>query len=267
MKTIIIDGVEYNLTPKAAFREGDWVVNTITNDVEQIIDVTSNEYICTGLLIVSFDNHHLLKKWSIQDAKDGDVLVTEDWVFIFKKMNSNGKPVCYCHYDIELGFRIDTNSYMASGSEIYPATKEQRDLLFQKMKEAGYEWDAEKKELKKIEQNPAWSEEDEREVAVLEAYIRSKDWSERHIDRALGIVDELVNKAKSLRPPYYCDNCKLKKSIQGWKPSDEQMDAVESAALDVSKFSSRSEQLRLENEPYYKALVSLYNDLEKLREE
>ena len=29
-----------------------------------------------------------------------------------------------------------------------PATKEQRDLLFQKMKEAGYEWDAEKKELK-----------------------------------------------------------------------------------------------------------------------
>ena len=52
-----------------------------------------------------------------------------------------------------------------------------------------------------------------------------------------------------------------------WKPSDEQMDAVKSAALDVAKFSSRSEQLMLENEPYYKALVSLYNDLKKLREE
>ncbi len=34
---------------------------------------------------------------------------------------------------------------------IHPATKEQRDLLFQKMEEAGYEWDGEKKELKKIE--------------------------------------------------------------------------------------------------------------------
>lgn len=101
----------------------------------------------------------------------------------------------------------------------------------------------------------AWSEEDEKEVAVLEAYICSKDWSERHIDRALGIVDELVNKVKFLRPQ------------KQWKPSEKQMDAVKSAALDVVKFSSRSEQLRLENEPYYKALVSLYNDLEKLREE
>ena len=45
-----------------------------------------------------------------------------------------------------------------------------------------------------------WSEEDEKEVAVLEAYIRSNDWSDRHIDRALGIVDELVNKVKSLKP-------------------------------------------------------------------
>ena len=53
---------------------------------------------------------------------------------------------------------------------------------------------------KQSEQKPAWSEEDEKEVAVLEAYIRNKDWSERHIDRALGIVDELVNKVKSLKP-------------------------------------------------------------------
>jgi hypothetical protein len=34
--------------------------------------------------------------------------------------------------------------------EIHPATKKQRNLLFQKMNEAGYEWDAENKELKKI---------------------------------------------------------------------------------------------------------------------
>ena len=34
--------------------------------------------------------------------------------------------------------------------EFHPATKEQRDFLFQKMHEAGYEWDADKKELKSI---------------------------------------------------------------------------------------------------------------------
>ena len=51
---------------------------------------------------------------------------------------------------------------------VNPATKEQRELLFAKMKEAGYEWDAEKKELKKIEQKPAdWSEEDKRIIDNL----------------------------------------------------------------------------------------------------
>ena len=52
----------------------------------------------------------------------------------------------------------------------------------------------------RIQFQQEWSEEDEKEVAVLEAYIRSKDWSERHIDRALGIVDGLVNKVKSIKP-------------------------------------------------------------------
>lgn len=65
-----------------------------------------------------------------------------------------------------------------------------------------------------VEQKTTWSEEDEKEVAVLEAYIRSNDWNERHIDRALGIVDELVNKVKSLRPQ------------KQWKPTKEQIIAL-----------------------------------------
>jgi len=54
------------------------------------------------------------------------------------------------------------NYYALDTIKPHPATKEQRDLLFQKMKEAGYEWNEEKKELKMIEQNPTWSEEDEK---------------------------------------------------------------------------------------------------------
>ena len=44
---------------------------------------------------------------------------------------------------------------------VKPATKIQRDFLFRKIKEAGYEWDAEKKELKKIEQKSATMSIDE----------------------------------------------------------------------------------------------------------
>ena len=44
-------------------------------------------------------------------------------------------------------FHINT---LQNKTAFQPATKEQSDLLFQKMREAGYEWDTEKKELKKI---------------------------------------------------------------------------------------------------------------------
>ncbi len=37
-----------------------------------------------------------------------------------------------------------------SVKDVKPATKEQRNLLFAKMREAGYQWDADKKELRKI---------------------------------------------------------------------------------------------------------------------
>lgn len=138
---------------KPKFKVDDWIVNTITNDVEQIIDITNNEYICTGLLIVSFENQHLLKKWTLQDAKDGDILVSKsNQPFIYNgKMDAqtigsyggvlSDGTVFVCGFD-------DCN--WTDIRFIYPATKEKCDLLFSKMKEAGYKWDMEKKELKKL---------------------------------------------------------------------------------------------------------------------
>ena len=38
-----------------------------------------------------------------------------------------------------------------SATDVKPATKEQRDMLFKKIKEAGYQWDEKKKELRKIQ--------------------------------------------------------------------------------------------------------------------
>ena len=92
--------------------------------------------------------------WTIEDAKDGDVLVdiNEGKPFIFKKTNTGPSDDVASYCDIFY------NIFHAAGTwtttDIIPATKEQHDLLFTKMKEAGYEWDVEKKELKKIEQKP-----------------------------------------------------------------------------------------------------------------
>lgn len=105
------------------------------------------------------------------------------------------------------------------------------------------EWLSSLKDKTILQPKQEWSEEDEKEVAVLEAYIRSNDWSERHIDRALGIIDELVNKVKSLRPK------------SRWKPSEEQITWLYRAADDASK-DSRMKQI----------LNELLSELKKLRE-
>lgn len=88
-------------------------------------------------------------------AKDGDVLATKaGGIFIYKELLYD-KPFAYCGVDkfgvfkdCNCGNGLDWTPYL---SNVTPATKEQRDLLFQKMKEAGYEWDANKKKLKEIE--------------------------------------------------------------------------------------------------------------------
>lgn len=164
------------------FKVGDWVINK-HGFTMQIVDVRDSHYVYMyeekklSATIEQMENScHL---WTIQDAKDGDVLTCYS--------NIKGQPIeqtgiikqyvgrhggCSNSFKAYFGVDWDNNvvieGYMGS-SNIYPATKEQRDLLFQKMKEAGYEWDAEKKELKKIEKKLTWSEEDERIlVSIME---------------------------------------------------------------------------------------------------
>ena len=92
-------------------------------------------------------NTGVVRKWTIRDAKPGDVLSTDDWVFIFKEINygpGNGIK-CYCHYDYDDGvFRVDADrdTHMVTGGTVRPATKEQRDLLFRKIAEEGFEWNS-----------------------------------------------------------------------------------------------------------------------------
>lgn len=108
--------------------------------------------------------------WTIQDAKEGDVLVTRlspegDWIGMYKQSTGDTFKT-HCYLSAVGEFVINPNRCKNHGTYgLHPATKEQCDLLFQKIKEAGYEWDGEKKELKKIEYKPVkWSEEDEYRV-------------------------------------------------------------------------------------------------------
>ena len=151
------------------FKVGDWVVNKF-GDSFHIDSLDKKNYqVSNGkgnynyFPISKQDEMHL---WAIQDAKDGDVLVCDinkaeiggdveklpnivSTIFNFKKLiNTRGYIHSYCHlYDKRFLGLQSTMYYNSFVYNISPATKEQRDFLFQKIKEAGYEWDADKKEL------------------------------------------------------------------------------------------------------------------------
>ena len=85
--------------------------------------------------------------------KDGDIIQLGIVTAIFKKYIGEEKCICYCSFCEDAGFEIPIENGEDNVYGCYnaiPATKEQRDLLFQKMKEACYEWDVDKKELKLV---------------------------------------------------------------------------------------------------------------------
>ena len=150
---------EQILTTKTSFKKGDWVV--VSNNhrgIYQIEKIENLQYtlrhILGGSMPLYFCNEDLIRLWTIDDAKDGDVIVCDSKhgrqeIGIVKRYVAKYGMcfVAYCFVDWDGIFRV--SEYMGSRN-IHPATKEQRDVLFAKMKDEGYEWDAEKKELKRI---------------------------------------------------------------------------------------------------------------------
>ena len=139
---------------KPKFKVGDWVFHNIAEFVYMIKTIGRDGY---GVIsrdgqksVVNYSaeiNYHL---WTIEDAKDGDVLNANGAPFIYKK---HDKDYVYSYCGVNLaGEFIEENGNAAwnINSKVYPATKEQRVLLFKKMCENGYYWNAEKKELKQM---------------------------------------------------------------------------------------------------------------------
>lgn len=148
---------------ESKFHKGDWIA---IDKPCQIINIHNN-----GNYIVQYcddeKTHELSKNfcesyfhfWTIQDVRDGDVLSFYSEYkgnkmvqvgIIEKYVGKHGG--CSNTFKIYVGVNWDNNlqigEYMGC-SDIHPATKEQRDILMKAMNDAGYEWNAEKKELKK----------------------------------------------------------------------------------------------------------------------
>ena len=178
-----------NVEPK--FKVGDWITNgkctwKIDSIDEDMYYINHCGIDCGGDIKSIDKEYHL---WTLQDAKDGDVLSFDnDTIVIFKDLYNATTFHSYCHIeDGVFDISKDDMPDWWEGKGFHPATKEQRDILFQKMKEAGYEWDANTKELKKIEQKsqrmisaeakeamydkPVCSEEDELVIKYIEEAI------------------------------------------------------------------------------------------------
>lgn len=282
-----------NAEPK--FKKGDWVV--YKNEVCQIKHREAGYNLLTNSFGINKEpiNERLLSTahvWSIADAKAGDVLYCKncgiEYIVMSKGVNENGNIDSYFRYNSVDGFGMDVPSVLSTKDDIIiPATKEQRDLLFQKMKEAGYEWDAEKKELKEIEKESAWSEEDEWKFSDILALLRGgenyryntpelfawlksikdklqpkREWSEEDEKKIMWLVRlistagfrELDNDKMPCSRSALLDWLKSLKPKSHWKPSEEQMQILH-------KFSV-PHAVVLEEDA--KNLELLYDDLKQL---
>lgn len=136
----------------------------------KIKNITEQEYTlvgCDGSVITRpiQDVDRLASAFTIQDAKDGDVLIDKshigECVFIFKEARASdiktdvNNPLAiigYCGIN-HIGF-TSRLSGLGFGDTVnctyYPATKEQRDTLERVMTNAGYRWNKEELKLEKI---------------------------------------------------------------------------------------------------------------------
>ena len=259
------------------FKIGDWIVNDYC--AGKIIALTDDAYLLDSGQGIPFSCEHNAHLWTIEDAQDGDLIYvsTEDKGIqaIFHKFE-NGIIYFHCY----LCGDFTQGGYMPIGSVelVYPLQKTHYKRFFEKMHEAGYKWNADKKELKEIKQKSAWSEEDRIRITncidligktgdgevewlkSLESRIipqTKQEWSEKDKNRFRNLIYlvEHSDEGKGTKEGFvkFINRLKSLRSQTTWKPSEEQMNALDDA------ISSRDIK--------YNILSELWKDLKKLREE
>ena len=229
---------EQNPTDKVEpkFKVGDWLIfNEHHNSVYQVERIDNYRYYLRhylgGTMSVHFDNE-LIRLWTLQDAKSGDVLANDTTVLIVDHLGTfENRPIIYSWY-----FANSNKFYGPGPSEpdrwevegFYPATKEQREQLKKAMADAGYTFDFENKKLKKTEpkskenkgniggfsSNSKWSEEDEKTLnEIFSVAARASLRKSTLFGKSYDYI-KWQNWLESLRPQ------------SQWKPSKEQIVAL-----------------------------------------
>ncbi len=199
--------------------------------------------------------------WTIQDAKDGDVLNSTrvQATIIFKGFAEDGKHInAYC----ALQSGIFIHQEILWDRDFEPASENWKNAIFDAMKEAGYEWDAENRELKKIvhkeltdfqeifrsiliESNGKYDDNTVIRLSgqVLELVEQKSAWSEEDEKERKRVVGLLEGWLSTFKETCYAEDCKcgiewlksIKEKVQPqstWKPSDEQLFALRIAIGD-----------------------------------
>ena len=180
------------------FKVGDWVV--YDGWTTQIKEVYEDGYSNIHQGFISKKHEEEMHLWTIEDAKDGDVLAAEPiegyhspFITIYKKKDEEDFD-SYCFIGFDGWFYEEENGHFTDN--IHPATKEQYNILIKAMTCAGYIFDFEKKELRKIEKNFAWSEDDIYKVQRICKYLEKIE--KYYIDTTE--IRECINWLKSLKP-------------------------------------------------------------------
>ena len=262
--------------PEPKFKVGEWVVSKTSNLVYRVDSILFPQSKCYylshngSIVLVNFADEQNYRLWTIQDAKEGDVLSNGKMIVIFKHFEepSCKHIVAYIGLDTIGAIQVTDDTWNFGNYKTTPATKEQRDKLLKAMADAGWTFDFEKKELKEIEfnpdslieesyqqqadnlidmatENPAWSEEDDYNVQCLAAKVTS-DIQNGNVDRNQELIDWL----KSIKDRVQPQNL--------WKPSEEQMDALEHFVRSIGESGYAS--------PYDNNTKLIYSLLEQLKQ-
>lgn len=153
--------------------------------------------------------------------KDGDVLSSffngkYQGTFVFEEASECGEAISHFALNAD-GVLIKGNgcNYFGYIYDVRPATKKEKQKLFDRLKEEGWEWDAEKKELVKLKWKPKAGQSyyipiicNDKFKAIIEG------WSDDSMD-ALYLDKGWCFKTKE-ECQAFCD--KLNKAIEGVKP-------------------------------------------------
>ena len=96
------------------------------------------------------------EKEEVQDFKDGDIVILcgrtkkDRHPFIFKGEDDGGRQNFYIGIDFKNVLRTFCDDEYYDARRLHHATEEEKQLLFDKMKEQGLLWNAEEKRVEKI---------------------------------------------------------------------------------------------------------------------